>query len=360
MSEIPEYVPVLLLEQFIFLTLGLGFIFLVTTDNNALPSMQTSLFIANGISFTLTLFVFTARVNKLQTWVWCRVQKLAFIYMITYNIQYITFCLVVRLYYAEKYSDTSKDVFIILFNSDARDPYGYNLTTLHMIVSIILCCVVSLLFTATHSFLRGSNAENCALNVPWSMVIILLFIQSQFFLFHSDNQAKESNACTNFVCDKLHTVMVVVVITVLGLSHVLLHYLCLYLSARYSISGSPLNSNFFVERCINFFYSGVFVFFLAISILFLEWLQSPYFKEINICFLVIFVFHAMYKVIQPNYEGVGLDSMQNLGKQAKFKSKPAQNVQSGKNEQDDKSKEVGTRQKNFVFFRGRSVTKKSM
>ena len=207
--RIPEYAPVVLIEQGIFYLLSAGLVYLLRGSSGTLPILPSSVLLANLLSFSISsvgfmLFVFI-RQDKPS---WMKyvgiMQEVAFVFMFMYNVQFCIFSILVRVFHADDTQSSSinkMDPFILLFNADYSNPYGYASTTLHMVVSLVMCGFLLLLFIITHSFLRTIYPSK---STEWTLVLLVLFVQSQFFLYHSEHVASSQASCDMFMCDEGH------------------------------------------------------------------------------------------------------------------------------------------------------------
>ena len=215
--RIPEFAPVILLEQFIFYLFSVGLLVIVRGPHGTLPVLPSSVLLANLLSFVISLCVFVLfillRNQRPSVLKHLGVaQEVAFVFMFMYNIQFIVFSLLLRIFHSEleeEQSDIRNDWFIMLFNSSKNDVHGYAISTLHMVVTIVICLFLFVLFLTSHSFLRRIYHSK---SMEWTLLLSILFVQSQFFLFHMDQMHHSMELCDMFMCNEIHNLWAGVVI----------------------------------------------------------------------------------------------------------------------------------------------------
>jgi hypothetical protein len=218
--HVPECVPVLIAEQLIFYLAGGGLLLMVGGPQWTVPPMPASALLAGVIALlvsTAALFVRVAWAGSFAEPA-SRVQQVAMAWIFAYTLQYTVFSIVLRLQMADDDVTLADDAFIIMYNAERVQPYGPGTTTMHMVVSVVLCALLLTLFTATHYFARGKEQST----VEWSLLAALFLAQSQFFLFHAEDLAAATRAnerCTRVVCDVVHLVVAVAVIAGLMVEH---------------------------------------------------------------------------------------------------------------------------------------------
>lgn len=283
--RIPEYAPVILLEQFIFYLFSLGLIVIVRGQNGTLAPMPTSVYAANVLSFVLSLIVFMLflflrfKTPSILKYVGVA-QEVAFVFMFMYNMQFVIFTLILRIFHSELEETENaiqNDWFIMLFNASKTDPYGHAITTLHMVITLVLCVFFVVLFITSHSFLRRIYHSK---HMDWMLALSMLFIQSQFFLFHIDHMHHSTETCDMFICKESHT------LGALG-TIILVWLLDLYGSVykQKFVENEAFDSMLFLK------YVASHVFFLPVSGLVLvhlvPWLKEQWFYAFNVLFLIL-------------------------------------------------------------------------
>ena len=289
--RIPEYAPVVLLEQFIFYLFSMGLLVIVRGPNGTLPVMPSSVLLANLLSFviSLSIFVLFILLRNQRPFVMKylgEAQEVAFVFMFMYNLQFIVFSLLLRIFHSkseEDEVDLRNDLFIMLFNGSQKNVHGYAVSTLHMVVTLVLCMFFFALFLTSHSFLRRIHHSK---SMEWTLLLSILFIQSQFFLFHMDQMHHSLETCDMFVCDEMHNLCAGAVILGIWLVDFMGHiYKEKFLNHEHVV-GSNMNILYLK-------YVAVHVLVLPVgglvAVHFVSWLKYDYFYTVNVVFLSLFL-----------------------------------------------------------------------
>lgn len=218
--RVPECVPVLFVEQLIFYLAGGGLLLMVGGSNWTLPPMPAGALLAGVLAFVVSL----AMIGVRAAWTGPSdpqagaVQQVAMAWLFAYTLHYTVFSLLLRLHVPDDGASLTDDPFIVMYNAERVQPFGLGLTTMHMVVSLVLCALLLALFTATHYFVRGAGKSR----VEWPLLTVLFLAESQFLLFHAEDQtaaARANERCTRVVCDVLHTVLAVAGVAALMTEH---------------------------------------------------------------------------------------------------------------------------------------------
>lgn len=222
-TNLPECVPVLIAEQFIFYLAGGGLLLLVGGPDWTVPPMPASALLAGALAYLVsvgalfTRVAFPDLVHQTQQTA-AAMQQLAMTWIFAYTVQYFVFALVLRLQRTGDDASTTDDTFILMFNAERVQPYGLGATTLHAVVSLVLSGVLLALFASAHYFLRERKVRG----VEAPLLAVLFFAESQFFRFHTEDQAaavRENERCTRVLCDVMHAVVALGVLAGLMAEH---------------------------------------------------------------------------------------------------------------------------------------------
>lgn len=290
-TSLPECVPVLIAEQLIFYLAGGGLLLLVGGPQWTVPPMPASALLAGAIAFLASLGALSARVAfpdgahpTHQTA--AAVQQLAMTWIFAYTVQYVVFALVLRLQDTGDDAGGTDDAFILMFNAERVQPYGLGATTLHMVVSLALSTVLLALFSSAHYFMRNHMARG----VEAPLLAALFFVQSQFFLFHTEDQAaavRENERCTRVLCDVMHAVVALGVLAGLMAEHFAMEVVVDRLRHPQQRS-PPLAMAYLVVHVIGVPVGG----FVAVHVV--SWLQAPGLYVTNIVFLSLLLLTRLY------------------------------------------------------------------
>jgi hypothetical protein len=287
-TSLPECVPVLLAEQLIFCLAGGGLLVMVGGPHWTLPPMPASALLAAALAFLVSLgaFFFRVALPDSSHKTAAALQQLAMAWIATYTVQYVVFALVLRLHDTDDDKGAADNPFILLFNADRVQPYGLGATSLHMVVSLVLSVVLLALFTSTHYFLRDHQARG----VEFSLLTVLFFAESQFFLFHSEDQAaavRQNEHCTRVLCDVVHTAVALGVLAGLMAEHFAMDVV----RERFRRNPSmPLAIGYLAIHVIGVPVGG----FVAVHVV--RWLQHPGLYVANLVFLSMLLLERLYHV----------------------------------------------------------------
>lgn len=294
---LPECVPVLLAEQLIFCLAGGGLLMMVGGPHWTLAPMPASALLAATLAFLTSIGAFFFRVafpdSSQQTA--AAMQQLAMVWTFAHTVQHVVFSIVLRLQSADD-TDLADNPFILMFNAERVDPYGLGATTLHMVVNLVFCAVLLALFTSTHYFLRDPEARG----VEWPLLAMLFFVQSQFLLFHSEDQAlalRQNTRCTRVFCDVLHTVIAAGVLAGLMAEHFAMELVLEHFKTQMHRNWTPAIV-YVLVHVLGVPVSG----FVAVHVV--SWLQEPGLYAANVAFLSILLLTRIWHAWQHLHQGV--------------------------------------------------------
>lgn len=291
-TTLPECVPVLMAEQLIFYLAAGGLLLLVSGPEWTVPPMPASALLAGLLAYLVSLGVLFARIalsNHAKDTL-ARMQKLAMAWIFAYTLQYVVFALILRLQERGDATGGIDDIFILMFNAERVQPYGLGATTLHMVVSLVLSTLLLALFTSVHYFLRVREAPG----VETPLLMFLFFVESQFFLFHTEDQAaavRENERCTHVVCDVLHAVVALGVLAGLMTEHFAMDVVL----QRFQNTKKPQPLLFLVYVLLHVLAVPV-TGFVAVHVV--SWLQEPGLYVANLVFISLLLLtrvHAAWK-----------------------------------------------------------------
>ena len=288
---IPESAPVILLEQLIFYLFSGGLLLITRGPHGTLAVMPSSVLLANLLSYLISLVVFILfillRHHKTSVLQYLGIaQEVSFVFMFMYNVQFLIFTLLLRIFHSERAQDESEidnDWFIILFNASKSHIYGYAVSTFHMVVTLVFSLCFFILFLTSHSFLRRIHHSE---SVAWTFLLSLLFIQSQFFLYHMEQMHHSTETCDMFMCDDEHNFWAITAILLIWL----IDFGGNVLKQKVLVQDHTERKKFFIAYMKYFL---VYVILLPaaglIAVHFLSWLQHAYFYTTNVVFLGMFL-----------------------------------------------------------------------
>ena len=313
--RIPEFEPVILLEQLIFYLFSVGLLVIVRGPHGTLPIMPSSVLLANLLSFLISLCVFVLfillRNQRPSVLKYLGVaQEVAFVFMFMYNLQFIVFSLLLRIFHSEleeDQGDIRNDWFIMLFNGSKSNVNGYAVSTLHMVVTLVLCVFFFVLFLTSHSFLRRIYHSK---SMEWTLILSILFIQSQFFLFHVDQMHHSLEMCDMFMCDEIHNLWAGAVILGIWFVDFTGHVFKDNVLMQERVEGSN-----FTLPYLKYFAVHVLVLPVGglVAVHFVSWLKHDYFYTVNVVFLSLFLAVRLLgarKVFLAKKSGAGVNSIE--------------------------------------------------
>lgn len=408
-DRVPEYVFVILIEIFIVLTAALGCLFLVAGPSNTFPVAPAVMWVANLFTWigALILCYFTSCVlnrtqptqpvsiidtttqeqtqppwkkiltgfvhflqllctqtvkfdNKAETvQVWFDLIGAcweAFFKLSTaYNVQFLLSAILVTFLTEDVDDNASNDPAIILFNGNHIDPYGYGITRIIAVVTIIFVCVFLVLMLIVHSYMQKYVHQA---SISFWIFFAPLFFQTQYIQYYNDKRFNSSEPCTYGVLDvpscdveELRFAMGLIVIWWLSmfLDQIVSKQLEVFVIQKPNPTVS-FDSKFAINALLTMTHISAIPILLYVAISSWGWLQQPRFYFVNLLIvLFLFLSRVRDRLLLATQETTNLQ--ESPGANSQMQKQPLF-------PQTPKAQQYGTAQPRFFFRRPNAVFKR--